>query len=82
MMLGLVCLTASAASLADASADEWQFQVTPYLWLPTIDGTVNFELPPGGGGSPDVSIGPTDWLELLNFGALIGSCIMRTRGQE
>ena len=25
----------------------------------------------GGGGSPDVEIGPTDWLELLNFGVLI-----------
>jgi hypothetical protein len=41
--------------------------------LPTISGDINYELPPatGGGGSVGVSVGPTDWLELLNFAALV-----------
>ena len=75
IILILVCTTFSGAAVAQTSADEWQFQLTPYLWLPTIDGTLNYELPPGGGGgggSPEVEVGPTDWLDLLNFGALIG----------
>ena len=77
VLIGAWILVASAAP-AEATADEWQFQLTPYLWLPTIDGTLNYELPPGG-GSPDISVGPTDWLELLNFGALIGGSARKGR---
>ncbi len=51
---------------AETTDDKWQFQITPYLWLPTIDGTLNYAPPPGGGGGPDISVGPTDWLELIN----------------
>lgn len=58
-------------ALAQEASDEWQFNLTPYLWLPTIEGGVNFELPPGGGGSPSFDLGPTDWLDMLNFGALV-----------
>jgi hypothetical protein len=36
---------------AESAADEWQFQLTPYIWLPTIDGTLNYELPPRGGSA-------------------------------
>ena len=56
---------------AGARSDAWQYTLTPYLWLPTIDGSVNYSLPPGGGGSPNVSVGPTDWLDLLNFAVLV-----------
>ena len=79
IMLALVCSAVSAAARAETSPDEWQFQLTPYLWLPTIDGTFNFDLPPGGGGSPDVEVGPTDWLELLNVGILIGGSARKGR---
>jgi hypothetical protein len=68
----LVGAAYSGAAVAQTSADEWQFQLTPYLWLPTIDGTLNYEPSPGGDGSPTVEVGPTDWLELLNSAALIG----------
>jgi len=77
--LALVCVAFSGAAIAETSSDGWQFQLTPYLWLPTIDGTLNYDLPPGGGGSPDVEVGPTDWLELLNFGALIGGSARKGR---
>lgn len=59
-VLALACIAVSSAALAETSSDEWRFQLTPYLWLPTIDGTLNYDLPPGGGGSPDIEIGPTD----------------------
>lgn len=54
----------------NVKADDWQFQVTPYLWLPTIGGSLVHDQPPGG-GAPEVDVGPTDWLELLNFAALV-----------
>jgi len=44
----IVAATPDAAR-AESAADEWQFQLTPYIWLPTLDGTLNFEPPPGGG---------------------------------
>ena len=78
-VLALACVAVSSAALAETSSDEWQFQITPYIWLPTIDGTLNFDLPPGGGGSPDIEVGPTDWLELLNLGALVGGSARKGR---
>jgi hypothetical protein len=68
-VLASIVLAASPASANEA--DEWSFQLTPYLWLPTIDGSLKYSLPPGSGGSPEISVGPTDWLELLNAGLLL-----------
>jgi hypothetical protein len=50
-----------------AEADDWRFAVTPYLWLPNIEGTGNFDTPPSGGGAPEVEIGPVDYLEKLEL---------------
>ena len=75
----LICSAVSGRAHAETSADEWRFQLTPYLWLPTISGTLKYGPPPGGGGGPGVDIGPVDWLELLNFGALIGGSARKGR---
>ncbi|MGI9261030.1 MAG: hypothetical protein ACR2QR_03285, partial [Woeseiaceae bacterium] len=56
---------------AQVNEDDWEYSLTPYIWLPTIDGTLKYNLPPGAGGSPNISVGPTDWLELLNAGLLV-----------
>ena len=61
---------ASGTAIAEDDSDGWQFNLTPYLWLPTIDGALKYS-PPAGGGSPNIEVGPTDWLDLLNVGALI-----------
>ena len=68
-----MCVAISGTAVGETGQDEWQFQLTPYIWLPTIEGTLNYGPPSGSGGSPDVDAGPTDWLELLNFGVLIAS---------
>lgn len=67
-----VAISMAAASVNAQEPDEgWSFHLTPYLWLPTIDGSLKYSLPPGSGGSPEISVGPTDWLELLNAGLLL-----------
>jgi len=64
-------LLAFANARAQADANEWQYSLTPYIWLPVIDGALNYGPPPGGGGDPNVEVGPTDWLDLLNFAVLV-----------
>jgi hypothetical protein len=78
-MLAVVVGVAPAAAKAQQGADEWRWNLTPYLWLPTIDGHVKYDVPPDGGGGPDISVGPTDWLELLNFAALFSGSANKGR---
>ena len=78
VIVGLISTVALPASAEDTS-DDWQFRLTPYLWLPTIDGSLKYSLPPGSGGSPEISVGPTDWLDLLNFGLLLSGSATKGR---
>jgi hypothetical protein len=75
----MLALCATTQAQEQDSSDEWQWNLTPYLWLPTIDGHVKYDVPPDGGGGPDVSVGPTDWLELLNFAALFSGSASKGR---
>ena len=62
-----LCLIAPAAL-----ADSWSFTVSPYIWLPTINGTTRFDLPPASGdGRFDVKIGPNDYLSNLQMTAMV-----------
>ncbi len=70
LVLSLFAFTEVHAQ-AEAGVNEWQYTLTPYLWLPRIEGTMNYSLPPGDGGNPSFGVGPTDWLDLLNFGLLV-----------
>jgi hypothetical protein len=66
----IVMSAAGAAALAAPAGaqDEDRFALTPYLWLPNIEGELRFDPPPGAEGSPQFEIGPVDWLENLEFG--------------
>jgi len=55
-----VCVSANAQDSA------WRFSVTPYLWLPNINGTLRYTLPPSTGSDSDVETGPNDYLENLS----------------
>jgi hypothetical protein len=71
MFLLLLPLALQSAA-AHADQPGWQFQLTPYVWLPTISGGLNYDTPAGGsGGAPRVDVGPTDWLDLLNSAFLL-----------
>ena len=57
--------SAPAHAQAVAPSNQWIFSITPYLWLPNINGTLKYNVPPGAGGSPEVETGPNDYLENL-----------------
>lgn len=75
----LVALCGLPVVAAAQDSDKWQFQVTPYLWLPTIGGDVNHDPPPAGGEAPAIEVGPTDWLELLNGAAMLNGSARKGR---
>jgi hypothetical protein len=53
------------------ATDKLQFEVTPYLWAPNIEGTLTFDIPPGSNASPNVEVGPVDYLEALDFALML-----------
>src|SRR5262245_43526199 len=65
-----LALTATSGTSA-AEDDTWQFAITPYVWLPSFEGTGDFETPPDGGGQPEVEVGPVDYLEHLEFALML-----------
>jgi hypothetical protein len=73
MVIGMVVLTAITAAIFTAPAqaqtaaphEQWKFSITPYLWLPNVNGTLKYSIPPGAGGSPEVETGPNDYLQNL-----------------
>jgi hypothetical protein len=56
----------------------WTFNLTPYLWMPSIHGNVNYDLPPNLGGtvSANPSVGFGDLISHLNF-AVMGAADAR-----
>jgi hypothetical protein len=62
VVLSLLAQPASAAS----PDEQWRWSITPYLWLPTINGKFRFDLPPESGTSVGSEIGPSDYLTDLN----------------
>lgn len=71
-------LSGNAAQAAEPGSG-WSYRLTPYLWLPTIDGSLKYAVPPGSGGSPEISVGPTDWLDFINAGLLVSGTATRDR---
>ena len=72
------CAESRAQGANDPYDGNWHFSITPYLWLPTINGTVRFRPPPGATGSPTFhfSVSPIDLLSHLDFG-LMGTAELR-----
>lgn len=54
----------AGAPAARAQEADWKFSLTPYLWLPNVNGTLKYGVPPGG-SAPGVETGPNDYLENL-----------------
>lgn len=63
-------LLSGLANAEESGKDSWQFVVRPYLWAPTINGTLNMQ-PDGGGGAPSTEMGPSDYLSHMNAGLML-----------
>ena len=73
LLLAALVLPAQAQTVPRAEPG-WQFSVTPYAWVPSIDGTLRYQLPPqAGAGSADVAKDSSSVLEALNFAAMIAA---------
>jgi len=66
------------AQTSGANPGHWQFSVTPYLWLPSVDGTLKYQLPPGS-GSPTVEVDSETLLDALDFGFMLAGEARRGR---
>ncbi|OPY86600.1 MAG: hypothetical protein A4E73_03904 [Syntrophaceae bacterium PtaU1.Bin231] len=83
---GLVCLalvsiavfTVTAGAQSAVPAGPWSYSITPYLWMPNIEGTLNYSVS-SGGGRPSVDVGPNDWLENLSGALMISGEVRRDR---
>jgi hypothetical protein len=71
IFVGFFSLPAMAQDIALRPG--WSFNLGAYLWLPTLDGKVNYALPTGAGGTADVSVDAGDYFSKLNFAALIAA---------
>jgi hypothetical protein len=72
-MAGISGASAQQPSASDPlapTASGWRFNLTPYLWMPSINANINYNLPPtlGGTVSANPSIGFGDLVSNLNLG--------------
>ena len=87
IVIGMVVLTAITAAIFAAPAqaqtaaptDQWKFSITPYLWLPNVNGTLKYSMPPGAGGSPEVEAGPNDYLQNLQAAIMLSGEVRKDR---
>ena len=75
----LVCLavpallaTAPLCRADSVPSEQWSFTLTPYVWLPTIHGTLNFNPPPPSAGAPSVALEPSRYLNNLDLALMLG----------
>lgn len=61
-----LALTSLPAAAESTQSDQWAFTLTPYLWLPNINGSLKYELP-NLSARPEVETGPNDYLENLDL---------------
>ncbi len=74
-----IIFTAYAQAQSVAPTDQWTLSLTPYLWLLNVNGALKYSIPPRGGGSPEVEIGPYDYLEALQTIMMISGEVRRDR---
>jgi hypothetical protein len=74
VVAGLAVLLLISAPLrvgAQGAGDQWRFSIMPYLWLPSMDGTLRYGPPAAGGASPNVSIDADSLLSDLDAALMV-----------
>ena len=70
VLTGLTLFAPLQAS-AQAPEDRWTYSLMPYLWLPTVKGTINYGPPPAGSHSANVDVDSGSYLDNLEFAFMI-----------
>lgn len=65
----LACATVVNAS-EEKQDEKWHFVITPYIWIPSISGSMKLETPPGFGNG-NLDYGSGSYLEYLDFVAML-----------
>ena len=68
-----VAAAAPVSAEEDKSDGKWHFTVTPYLWLPDINGTVTYNNVAGSSASVSAQVDPSSYLQSLDFGAMFAA---------
>ena len=71
--------TTPAQAQSVVPIDQWTLSITPYLWLPNVNGTMKYGIPPGSGGRPEVETGPNDYLQALQTVIMVSGEVRRDR---
>src|SRR5262245_51298598 len=69
--LAALLLAAPFEVAAQGAGDQWKFSLMPYLWLPSMDGTLRYGPPGAGGASPNVSIDADSLLSDLDAALMV-----------
>jgi hypothetical protein len=69
--LASLALCGPLGAAEQTPGNQWAFSITPYLWLPSISGTLNYSIPPGASGSPEVNTDEDSYLDALKFAMMI-----------
>ena len=70
-VLAGLALLAPLGAAAQPDAPPWKFSLMPYLWVPSVDGKLNYGPPPSGGGSANINIDTSTLLDNLDFAFMI-----------
>jgi hypothetical protein len=72
-LLGTMAVAASAPVLAeeDVFDGKWHFAVTPYLWLPSINGSLTYHNVHGTQTELSTTVDPNDYLNSLDAAAML-----------
>jgi hypothetical protein len=71
MVISGLVMALPQAALAQTPSDDWSYSVMPYLWLPSLNGSLNYGPPRSGGGSPSIDISGSKILEALDMAVMI-----------
>src|SRR5262245_35046537 len=60
-------------------SEHWSFEITPYLWLPNVNGSLNYSIPSGGTASPEVNVGADSYFSNLEAALLVSGVATKGR---
>jgi len=59
------------ADEAKVQSDSWKFSITPYLWLPTVNGTMKYSASSGSVSGLEAKVGPNNYLDNLSVAIML-----------